>query len=104
MTSGKRSKEYGKDATANPAVSKYARLSESSSNGPVEWEEVDGRLIKAAIAAATRDGCALIFSRTSDGGALSVTLLAGSDRHKKYAKSAELAESLLHELIALAGA
>lgn len=103
MATSKRTKEYGKDATSNPAISKYARLSESASAGPVGWEEVDGRLIKAALVAATEDGCALIFSKTSDGGALSVTLLAGQDRHKKYAKSAELAESLLHELIALAG-
>jgi hypothetical protein len=96
-------KEYGKDSTANPAVSKYARLSEDNASGAVSWEEVDGRLIKAALVAATEDGCALIFSKTSDGGALSITVLAGADRHKKYAKSSELAESVLHEVIALAG-
>lgn len=95
-------KEYGKDATPNPAVSKYARLSEGTDSGSVSWEEVDGRALKAAVTAATEDGCALILSKTSDGGALSVTLLAGAQRHKKYAKSAQLAESLLLEIIALA--
>lgn len=101
--SSKRSKEYGKDATANPAVSKYAGFSEGAGAGAVSWEEVDGRLIKAALVAATDDGCAVIFSKTTDGGALSLTLLAGSDRHKKYAKNAEIAESVLHEVIALSG-
>lgn len=99
MTKGK---QYGKDATPNPAVSKYARLSADSAGGEVSWEEVDGRLIKGAIAAASADGCALIFSKTQDGGALSLTLLAGTERHKKYGKSAELMESVLQELIATA--
>ena len=103
MANDKRGKEYGKASTPNPAVSKYARLSEGHGAAPITWEEVDGRLIKAALVASTEDGCALIFSKTSDGGALSLTILAGTDRHKKYAKSVELAESLLHEVIALAG-
>jgi hypothetical protein len=94
--------EYGKSSTPNPAVSKYAGLAERETAGHVLWEEVDGRLIKAALAAATEDGCALIFSKTSDGGALSITLLAGPERVKKYAKTAEIAESMLHEIIALA--
>lgn len=104
MANDKRSKEYGKTSTPNPAVSKYAVLAEGNGAGAVSWEEVDGRLIKAALVAATEDGCALIFSKTTDGGALSLTVLAGTDRHKKYAKSGELAESLLREMIALAGA
>jgi len=103
MASDKRSKEYGKSSTPNPAVSKYARLSEESGGAPITWEEVDGRLIKAALVASTEDGCALIFSKTADGGALSLTILAGTDRHKKYASRVEVAESLLHEVIALAG-
>lgn len=102
MANGKRSKEYGKASTPNPAVSKYAVLAEGHGGSAVSWEEVDGRLIKAALVAATEDGCALIFSKTTDGGALSLTVLAGADRHKKYAKNAQLAESLLHEVVALA--
>jgi len=97
-----RGKQYGKDATSNPAVSKYSRLAGDTGGGEVSWEEVDGRLIKAAIAAATADGCAVIFSKTQDGGALSLTLLAGTERHKKYGKSGELMESVLQELIATA--
>lgn len=93
-------KEYGKDATANPAVSKYARLAEQSGGSGVTWEEVDGRLIKAAISAATEDGCALIFGKTSDGGALSFTLLGPGAPVKRWFKSVELAESFLHELLA----
>jgi hypothetical protein len=97
-----RGKEYGKDATANPAVSKYARLSERDAGVPITWEDVDGRLIKAALVAATEDGAALIFSKTSDGGALSITVLAGAARDKLYAKSVEAAEATLREIATLA--
>lgn len=97
----KKAKEYGRDATPNPAVSKYAGLAEASGTGAVTWEEVNGPLLKQAIVAATEDGCALILSKTSDGGALSITVLAGPERIKKYAKSADLANSVLQELIAL---
>lgn len=95
--------EYGKGTTPNPAVSKYAALSEGAASGDISWADVSGPLIKQALAAATDDGCALIFSKTSDGGALSLTVLAGKERSKLYAKTTDIAESLLHELIALSG-
>lgn len=98
---GTKKREYGKDATENPAVSKYARLAERNAAASISWEEVDGRAIKAALVAATEDGCALIFSKTSDGGALSLTILAGATRNKLYAKTAGQAESQLLELNAL---
>lgn len=90
----------GRNSTTNPAVSKFASLAEGNGAGPVSWEEVDGRLIKAAVVAASDDGCALILGKTSDGGALSVTLLHSGPAIKKWPKSAELAESLLREIIA----
>lgn len=100
----KKGTQYGKDSTPNPSVSKYARLAEPAGAGAVEWEEVDGRLIKAAIQAATADGCALIFGKTSDGGALSFTLLGPGAPVKRWFKSFELAESFLRELVAAADA
>lgn len=92
--------QYGKDSTPNPAVSKYASLDTGDDAGAASWEEVDGRLIKAAIVAASEDGCALIFGKTSDGGALSFTLLHSGPAIKKYPKAGPLAESLLREIIA----
>lgn len=96
----KKGGQYGKDATPNPAISKYASLDEGNGAGAATWEDVDGRLIKAAIVAASDDGCALIFGKTSDGGALSFTLLHNGPAIKKWPKSGDLAESLLREIIA----
>lgn len=95
-------KRYGKDSTENPAVSKYASMGESDDAGAVEWADVSGPLIKQAISAVTEDGCSLILGKTRDGGALSLTLLHTGAPIKKYAKSAQIAESVLQELIARA--
>lgn len=97
-------KEYGKDATPNPAVSKYARLSEGNATSAVSWDEVHGPLIKGALVAVSEDGCALILGKTSDGGALSLTLLGPGKPVKRWFKTRELAESFLQELISTAEA
>src|SRR5688500_13738962 len=99
-----KAKEYGKDATPNPAVSKYERLSEANAANAVSWEEVHGPFIKGAVVAASEDGCALILGKTSDGGALSLTLLGPGAPVKRWFKTRESAESFLQELIATADA
>lgn len=48
-----------------------------------------------AIAVVCSSGCAVLFSPTSDGGALSVTVYHGDERDKDYASSAEEFASLL---------
>lgn len=93
-----------KNGHTNPAASKYAGLSDDASGVEASWEEVDGRVIKAAIVAATDDGCALIFGKTSDGGALSFTLLHTGAPLKKWPKTGQQAESVLQEVLARAKA
>jgi len=93
-----------RESVSNPSVSKYARLSEDVATGHVSWEEVDGRIVKAALVATTEDGCALILGKTSDGGALSLTLLNPGTPVKKWFKTAALAESFLQELVATTAA
>lgn len=90
--------DYSKDPThgrPKAAGSKYAAGGHRT--GPIRWAEVDGPSIKAAIDALTADGAAIVFGRTSDGGALSLTLLDGKERIKKWPNSARDAETILHE-------
>lgn len=98
--STKKGGQYGKDSTPNPAVSKLARLQDNAPIEPASWETVDGRLIKACIVSASENGCAVILGKTSDGGALSFTLLNSGPAIKRWPKNTESAESLLHEIIA----
>lgn len=74
---------------------KWSTLPALSNKGNLTWEEAAPDLLKAAIAAATEDGAALLLSKTSDGGALCIQLLHGTSRSKLYPSSAdELKEAL----------
>lgn len=55
----------------------------------------DTAALHAAMAVACAAGCGLLISPTSDGGALSVTLYAGDQRHRGYASSSMEFQSLL---------
>lgn len=56
---------------------------------------IDASKAHAALGAAFASGCAVLISPTSDGGALSVTLYAGDQRHRAYcSSSSELVEAL----------
>lgn len=74
------------------------------SNAPdqlIDWDAADPHQLLAAIVNWTRAGNAVTFGRTSDGGALSLTLLCGGERLKRYASNAD---DLAQLLSALAGA
>lgn len=68
----------------------------------VSWDEIDPLTIMRFVHAVTEAGDACTFGRTSDKGALSVTILTGQDRLKEYYKDADEAERGLKELTALA--
>lgn len=55
----------------------------------VDWGSVEGDAILDAIDAITRNGDAVLFSRSMDGGVLVATVCAGDQRIKFYAKSSE---------------
>lgn len=65
------------------------------SRGNLSWRDASAELLREAIASATEDGAALLVSKTSDGGALTIHVLAGGTTHKLYpATEQELSEAL----------
>lgn len=50
----------------------------------ISWSGGPADSMRAAIGAITDNGAAVLFSRTTDGGALSIQVLAGSERSKEY--------------------
>jgi hypothetical protein len=58
--------------------------------------------LATAIGAVVSSGCALLLSPTSDGGALSVVVYVGDQKHKGYATSAEEFAELLMDVRDLA--
>lgn len=65
-------------------ASKYAGVHSAVNGGPVSYSGIDGDLLRDTIQAVTNDGDALLFGRTSDGGALSVQVLSGGTATRFY--------------------
>ena len=69
----------------------------------VTWGEVSPELLLRAVDSWTGDGNAITLGLTSDGGALSITLLSGGDRRKLYAAGVQEAGVLLSRIAELRG-
>jgi hypothetical protein len=61
---------------------------------------VDGDLLRECVERVTNRGDAVLFGRTSDGGALSVQILTGGKAEKFYVTDASELLELLQGLIA----
>jgi hypothetical protein len=65
----------------------------------LSWAEVDAAAIVDAIVACTDVGDALMFSRTSDGGAYSITVMSGGKSAKVWPSEPEQAADVLRGII-----
>jgi hypothetical protein len=74
--------------------SKYASVLGAGSAGAVSYSTLDGNFLRDTVESVTSCGDAILFGRTSDGGALSVQLLSGGVATKFYPSDA----SQLYEL------
>jgi len=55
----------------------------------------DNQLLRDALVAITDSGAAVLFGRTSDGGALTIQVYDGQERIREYPHTAEEAEGVL---------
>lgn len=72
--------------------------------GALSYCDADLDLLSQCIEAVTQSGDALLFSRTSDGGALSVRVLSGGRTHAFYPTSFTALNELLTEIMVTARA
>lgn len=89
--------------TTQAKPNRYAKLAAKRTTSTITWAQVDGPTIKRAIDAITSCGDAITFGRTSDGGALSITILSGADRPKFYASEVDEAVDMLAAAIEATG-
>ena len=85
-------------AVANPEDDPYGSIGGSSTSGRVSFVGLSGTLLPEAVDTVTGRGHAVVLSRTSDGGAVSIGVLHDSLVTKFYAKSIEELDGLLREL------
>lgn len=92
-----------------PDPKKFSHVGEPNSNGPtrlrprqrssISWNEVDTQLLRDTVCAVCDAGAAILLSRTSDGGAFSITVMDGNERIREYPNSIEDAESVCRWLV-----
>jgi hypothetical protein len=84
----------------NPATSgKRERKTGPRPRSTVSWSEVDNQLLRDAIVSICDNGAAVIFGKTTDGGALSITVLDGNDKIREWPHSIEDVENTLRWLV-----
>lgn len=88
----------------NGRSSVYAALHGKSADRGLSYGQVSGDLLSEAVQRVTERGDAILFGRTTDGGALSVHILAGGEASKFYVTDGSELMELLTGLIAAVSA
>lgn len=85
---------------------KSARLSKvaaARAGEAADITSVDPRVIGMCVMSVVRAGAAIMFSQTSDGGAISITLFDNNERTKEYLHRGDEIEQYLTGLIEIFG-
>lgn len=97
-------KKYGQQngisRSAKKSVFDQVGHAENGGSTVADYREVDPTLLIGLIVSSCGVGGAVMFSRTSDGGAYAITLFAGEDRKKVYVPGTDALEPTLKEWIA----
>lgn len=97
--------QTSRGSKGNGASSPYASLNGARSSGDLSYGQVEGSLLSTCVERVTDHGDAILFGRTTDGGALSVHVLSHGKADKFYVTDAsELMELLLGLIAAVEGA
>jgi len=85
--------------SAGSAQSRYQRLSAGASSVELaSWEDADAEELWRTVTAIVAAGDAVTLGRTRDGGALSLVILSGDDRIRRYARGEDEVRELLREI------
>jgi hypothetical protein len=93
-----------RNAGSNHGPSKYDGVNGSGSGRALSYGQIDGNLLRDCVEAITAAGDAILFGRTSDGGALSLHVLSNGSTIKLYPADASMLQESLESLIRAATA
>lgn len=86
------------------ASSIYAGVQRVGGTGGLRFSQIDGAVLRSCVDAVVHRGDAVLFGRTSDGGALSVRVLSEGATECWYPSDASELQELLEGLTAIASA
>lgn len=86
---------------SNPAkeTSPRTRLRRSREVRQLSWSQVSSQLVAYFVAALSDEGCAVLFTKTRDGGTLVVKAFSGETELKDYITNYQEAESILNWML-----
>jgi len=64
----------------------------------IQWLDVDAERLQSAVNIVAENGGCIILSKTSDGGALSCTVITGNDRLREWPASVDAAHEVFDGL------
>lgn len=79
----------------------YASVGRDRSAAPLSYGQVSGETLRECVVSVVDSGDAVLFGRTSDGGALSVRVLHNGATNAWYATDASELQELLEALVAV---
>lgn len=98
----KREKSRLEQTGEKTRVSRLAALRDATGAArAADWGDAMPELLASLAVSVTRAGGLCSFGRTSDGGALSVTIFLDNDRHTEYIKPHENLDERLEALIVM---
>lgn len=86
-------------ARGNGAQNVYAALHSANQPAAVSYGGIDGNVLRECVELVTAHGDAILFGRTTDGGALSIQVLSGGEAAKFYVTDVSELFELLEGLI-----
>ena len=88
----------GKNVPAKSGTNVFETEAAKGKEGYAEvgWDNASAGALQRTIKIVTNAGGALLFARTSDGGALSLTLFYGNDKKKVYVSPADDTDEILN--------
>ncbi len=94
-------KNEARERSQKPAKDKYAKFKtdKKTETGFLYLKALDPNLLQDAIESVTADGDMISFTRTSDGGALCITITTGGERYKQYASTDAELNDLINSLV-----
>lgn len=85
-------------SNGNPTTRYGSVRNSPSSQDAATWEDADQEELWRTITAIVNAGDAVTLGRTRDGGALSLVILSGDERIRRYARGADEIHSLLVDI------
>lgn len=81
---------------------KWGGLGADRDGTGISWDAVDAEQLAATVHAVTDDGAAILFGRTSDGGALVIQILSAGGKHKLYPSTPSELDQMLRDVETIA--